>query len=664
MPGSRRHGVVDSSPTVVAGFVAAYVALGFVGRWTIAEGTTFALIWPAGGLAVLWFLLRGAGPRSVDTVLLAVATYAVNVVTGAPYDIGLLLVVTNVAQTLAAVGLVRRYCPELWGAGGDRPLDSPGVLVRFLATAVVATGLGAALGAAGTSLLHGGLDGTGAVLWLGRNLCGVLMVVPVGLLVARLRSVPSDEPVVGPAGRLELATAGAFTIAMYALAFTFDDLPLAFPLVAGVVWVGMRYTTVVSAAYATLNGIATIRLTLNHIGPFAAVEDPQVGALLAQFYIVTIVVTGLSLSTGLDERRRLEAEVRRNEEEAVYQAELLNSVITSMTEGLTVIDDTGAFLMRNPAASEAMGNGPDGPLPGLPSLAGTFADGSPIPEGQRPSQRALRGETVRNVEVLFDDEGQGRVLTVSAIPLPRDEDQDRARAMLLFHDVTDDYRRREDLTNFAGVVAHDLRNPLAAIDGWTELIGDEIAAGEFDPTLLRDFVDRVRSSAGRMGELVRDLLAYATSNAADLDLGRVDLAPIVRDVAASREVEGLVTVRDLPPVHADPVLVRQLLDNLIGNAVKYVAPGVEPKIEVSGRVEDGRVVTAVSDNGIGVPAGEHEKVFTEFHRASTGAYEGTGLGLAICRRIVTRLGGSIVARDNPGGQGTVFEFTLPSSGSD
>ncbi|MGZ4488229.1 MAG: ATP-binding protein [Nocardioides sp.] len=628
---------------MVAGFVVAYVLLGIAGRSTVLDTTSLALIWPAGGVSLVWFLVSRARPVSVDTLVLALLTFAVNRLTGAGTDLALLLIVTNVVQTLVAVVLVRRLCPDLWGAGGARSIDSPVLLARFLAAAVVGTALGAAIGSVVLGLTQGGYETAGAILWFGRNLCGILMVAPVALMLLQRMSQSGGVPVLEAAGRAELALAVAFTIGMYALAFTFDDLPLAFPLLAGTVWVGMRFTTLVTAAHATLNGVATIRLTLAGIGPFAAVPDPQVSALLAQAYVVTIIVTGLTLSTGLDERRRLEAQVRQREEDAVYQARLLTSIVTSMTEGVMVVDETGELLVRNPAATR------------VPSLL----TGEETLEEAQAFHRALRGETVRNLEVHVERDGERRVLSVSAVPLPRDVVRDRARVTMLVRDVTDDFRRREELTSFAGVVAHDLRNPLAAIDGWTELIGEEMEAGELDPALLGDFVARVRSSAGRMGELVGDLLGYATSDAQDLRLEPVDLAELAAEVARAHEAAGLVTVQPVPPVMGDRVLLRQLLDNLVGNALKYVAPGIEPKIEVSGRCRDGLVAVSVADNGIGLPEGQRELVFEEFHRAHRDDYEGTGLGLAICRRIATRLGGTIVAYDNPAGAGTVFELTLP-----
>jgi signal transduction histidine kinase len=163
-----------------------------------------------------------------------------------------------------------------------------------------------------------------------------------------------------------------------------------------------------------------------------------------------------------------------------------------------------------------------------------------------------------------------------------------------------------------------------------------------------------------MRELIRDLLAHATSSSRAIVPSRVDLTALVAEVVGARHAEGQVRHGRLPAVAGDPVLVRQVLDNLVGNALKYVAPGTEPRVGVTARVTGDLVRVCVSDNGVGVPPGEHERIFEEFHRAHYRDFEGSGLGLAICRRIITRHGGTIVARDNPAGQGTVFEFTLPA----
>jgi signal transduction histidine kinase len=269
---------------------------------------------------------------------------------------------------------------------------------------------------------------------------------------------------------------------------------------------------------------------------------------------------------------------------------------------------------------------------------------------------------VRNAHVAFQVPGQeGRVLSVSAAPLPLENQHDRARAVLLLRDSTHEHAQRQELAAFAGVVAHDLRNPLAAIDGWTELLDDATSDGDVKPELVREFISRVRASSTRMHGLILHLLAHATSRNRSLSLDKLDLAEAAARIAAARDAADFVTVSAIPPVHGDRVLLDQVLENLIGNALKYVAAGVRPHIQVAGRLEEsGMVRVCVADNGIGLPEGQHDLVFDEFHRVHTKGYEGTGLGLAIVRRIVTRHGGTALARDNPDG-GTIFEFTVPAA---
>jgi len=574
------------------------------------------------------------------------------------------LAVAVAVQSLLGVLLLRRWCPGLWGCGGDRPLDRPRVLARLGAALVLSSAVGAVLATIGwAALTHDDLD-LGGLLWFGRNACSAFIVVTFGLLVGeRLTAEPPRPRLLSSASWAELFATVVFTVGMYALAFSFEELPLAFPLLAATVWVGLRFSTLLSAAHSFTAGVATILLTMAGIGPFAAVDRVDLGYLLAEFYVATICITGLGLSTGRDEREALAAELRRTKEEADYQASVRQAVIGSMNEGVFVVDDAGDVLLHNAAAAEIFGVAEaEVSRELLAARSDRWADGTPMRDEDRPSTRALAGETLRDVEILVrTGEQPDRVVAVSAIPLPRDGRRGRARALVLFRDTTLEHARREELAAFAGVVAHDLRNPLAAIDGWTEMIADELDAGALDAQLAREFVSRVRSSTRRMRELIRDLLAHATSSARDLDVSRVEVGALVAEVAAARHAEDKIVCGPVPPVLADPVLVRQVLDNLVGNALKYVAPGVEPRVAVCGTGGPlGFVTVRVIDNGIGVPADERELIFDEFHRAHYRDYEGSGLGLSIVRRIVNRHDGTIRALPNPDGPGSVFEFTLPA----
>ena len=243
------------------------------------------------------------------------------------------------------------------------------------------------------------------------------------------------------------------------------------------------------------------------------------------------------------------------------------------------------------------------------------------------------------------------MLSISAAPLPRDPQHDRARAVLLIRDATTEHAQREELAAFAGVVAHDLRNPLAAIDGWTELLDDAAADGDLPPEVVREFIGRVRASSTRMHGLILHLLAHATSSNRNLSLTRLDLD---RGREADRRSAATPPTSSpsapIPPVHGDRVLIDQVLENLIGNALKYVAAGVRPRgrrPRLRGQPGHGPG-DASPTTGSACPRGSTSRSSTSSTACTPTGYEGTGLGLAIARRIVTRHGGTIARPGQPG----------------
>ena len=630
-------------------------------------GSGFTEMWPAGGVPIIWLLVRQGRNPALDSGLVFAASLAANLIAGSDLGPGAAFAAAGLVQSWIAVLLLRRWCPDTWGCGGDRPLDSPKVVARLGAALLLAIGVGTALVSLGAVALSVAGDDSFAPasgLWLGRNLGSALVIVVLGIMVGQRLTTPRPRPrLLGEDARpVELVAAMAFTILAYGLAFTFDELPLAFPLLAATVWYGARFSTLLSALHSFVVGLATMMLTLDGVGPFARVADADVGFMIAQLYIATIALTGLAIATGRDERQALTDELRRAHEQAAYEGSLRAAVIGSMTEGVLVVDESGALLVHNEAAARVLGLDDQLSTASTAPLSTWTLDGQEMSDRDRPTARALRGERVEGelMVVRVQDVGE-RVVTVSAIPLPRDEDLGRTRALVLIRDTTREHESRQELAAFAGVVAHDLRNPLAAIDAWTELIAVELDAGELDARSVGELVSRVRAASGRMRLLISDLLAHATSSSRDLDLSRVDVTAMVDEIAVARGSTRVISAGQVPPVLGDPVLVRQILDNLIGNALKYVAPGEDPQIAVRGRRSDGVLVTIeVADRGIGIPEQDRERVFEEFHRAHHRGYEGSGLGLSIVRRVVARHGGTIQALPNPAGPGSVLRFTLPA----
>ncbi|SDY80440.1 His Kinase A (phospho-acceptor) domain-containing protein [Micromonospora pattaloongensis] len=225
-------------------------------------------------------------------------------------------------------------------------------------------------------------------------------------------------------------------------------------------------------------------------------------------------------------------------------------------------------------------------------------------------------------------------------------------------------QRDAELRGFIAMATHDLRGPLASATAHTELLTDQVGAALDDDG--REDLRRIKRNLGRMRELIEDLLIYATADVAPLRRAEVDLTALAREVVQDR-IGGTVLpaahvrIGRLPTVVGDPGLLRQLLDNLVGNAIKYSPDGHVPYIEIAARRElDGGYRIEIADRGIGIPEAERSSVFDAFHRAPGSEHRsGTGLGLAICRRVVTRHGGAIGVTANDGG-GTRIWFTLPA----
>ncbi|RSM45073.1 Fis family transcriptional regulator [Actinoplanes sp. ATCC 53533] len=389
-------------------------------------------------------------------------------------------------------------------------------------------------------------------------------------------------------------------------------------------------------------------------------------------WLVWILATGRSRAR--DQVLVATAELRIAEAESRRQAGLLGAIMASLGDGVAVVDESGAFLLLNPAARALLGVGDDvaGPEAWQQHYGLFRADGhTPFPVEEMPLVRALRGEASDGVEVVIRNAHRPDGILVSVDGRPLDAGAaGQHGAVAVFRDITELRRYETDLAVFAGVVAHDLKAPLAVIRGRCEIAADELAAAPAGPEVsqARAALDRIAGNADRMAALIDTLLAYTTSRDAPLKLGTVPLGPLAADV-----IEHLVEwlrpagapapdcyLGPLPDVRADPAMLRHVLDNLIGNALKYVPAGRHARIDVTAEAAaPGWTRIEIADRGIGIPDEDKPNIFESFHRAPTAAgYAGTGLGLAICRRIVERHGGTIGVADNPGG-GTRFHFTLP-----
>jgi light-regulated signal transduction histidine kinase (bacteriophytochrome) len=220
----------------------------------------------------------------------------------------------------------------------------------------------------------------------------------------------------------------------------------------------------------------------------------------------------------------------------------------------------------------------------------------------------------------------------------------------------------KELESFSYSVSHDLRAPLRHIQGYVEMLSREIQ-GQLSDKAARYL--RTISDAGReMGDLIDDLLAFSRMGRSEMAEGEVDLGALVTEVRrglelATRDREIRWVVGALPAVRGDAAMLRQVLANLVGNAIKYTRGRAPAEITIgSGGEEEGRTIFYVRDNGAGFDmkyAGKLFGVFQRLHRADE--FEGTGIGLASVRRIIARHGGRTWAEGKPDA-GATFYFSL------
>jgi hypothetical protein len=221
-------------------------------------------------------------------------------------------------------------------------------------------------------------------------------------------------------------------------------------------------------------------------------------------------------------------------------------------------------------------------------------------------------------------------------------------------------RSNADLEHFAYVASHDLREPLRMVSGYLGLLEARYAS-KLDES-AREFIEYAVRGAERMDRMIRALLDLSRVSTREDNVGLVDVQALVdrtlkRLDLAIEESGGVVSSDSLPTIVADEVLLGQVFQNLVDNALKFRG-GAPPVVHISAQAREGEWLFAVRDNGIGLDAAQAEDLFQLFWRGhNKEKYPGTGLGLAICRKIVERHGGRIWVESEPGA-GATFFFTI------
>lgn len=374
-------------------------------------------------------------------------------------------------------------------------------------------------------------------------------------------------------------------------------------------------------------------------------------------------------------------------EKKIRQLSRANELILNFAgEGIYGLDMNGVTTFVNPAAARMTGYAIEESLGkaqhGL--VHHTKPDGTPYPREQCPIYAALRDGKMHHSDedVFWRKDGTSFPVEFTAAPIH--EEQKLMGAVVVFSDITPrreaavaiEEQRKElersnaELQQFAYVASHDLQEPLRMVASYTQLLQKRYK-GKLG-TDADEFIHFAVDGAQRMQILINDLLAYSRVGTRGKAFEPVDLNAVIAVARANLKVAieeskvEIVTNGELPTVDGDRTQLVQLMQNLVGNAIKFRRPDAPPRVEIDAARDESSAAWrfTVKDNGIGIDPEHHERIFVIFQRLHTREhYQGTGIGLAVCRKIVERHEGKIWVESREGG-GSAFHFTLPEKHED
>ena len=354
--------------------------------------------------------------------------------------------------------------------------------------------------------------------------------------------------------------------------------------------------------------------------------------------------------------RRSFAELRGQSEQQLgalkADREHLLAIVSSMSEGVLVVDQKGKAVIVNPRWRELFG------------LEKDIEGATPIELTRQTRLEQLVQRTLQtgvgDQEEIDLDLPQAKTIIATSSAL-----SDRTGAVVVARDITDFLRLAEIRRDFVANVSHELKTPLSAIRGLAETLKDGALD---DPTAARHFVGRILRQSERLEALLSDLLTlsrlehpHGSTEKELVDLGNVigDAVEVLATAAKKREISIGVRMPDLDPIRGDREALDRLVLNLLENAIKYNRPGGEVSIEA--RQHQDHVELRVSDTGIGIPADSLDRLFERFYRVDKGRSReegGTGLGLAIVKH-ATQLHNGQIEVESRLGSGTTFRVLLP-----
>jgi PAS domain S-box-containing protein len=364
---------------------------------------------------------------------------------------------------------------------------------------------------------------------------------------------------------------------------------------------------------------------------------------------------------------QLEQKVKERSEELVKAERRYHSIIESMMEGMQIIDREFRYVYANESLER------QGGYTSEELLGHTMMEKYPGIEQTdvfKAIRRCMEMRTAQTMETefRFPDDSVG-YFSLSIQPIDEGifilstdiNERKQSQKALEAQNRMLQIQNRE-LEQFAYIASHDLQEPLRSVKSFAELLQKKL--GQDVDKEVRKYLEFILGSAERMTELIKGLLDYSrigrTKQPEPVNCNQM-ITEVLADLAAAIEAnKAEVTVHDLPVLQAHAIEMRQLFQNLIGNALKFRHAGIAPRIDVSAELQDSKYWRfVVQDNGIGIDEKYKDKIFIIFQRLhKRDEYGGTGIGLAQCKKIVELHGGEIWMKSNPG-NGSTFYFTIP-----
>ncbi len=402
------------------------------------------------------------------------------------------------------------------------------------------------------------------------------------------------------------------------------------------------------------------------------IADEPVGILIVfRDYLGAITPDDLQILRSFADHAAIAVHNARLYENIDRERQRLNAFVAHSADGVMILDAERRILQLNPAlgrmtgwiVDEAIGRREEDVIAWSTVTPGSLHE---IMVGGWPSlaHDGGAGPTLYVEGDILRRDGETLSIAITYAPL-HGEDGQLANIFANVRDITHFRRAQEMQSVFVSGVSHELKTPVALIKGYAGTLRREDAS--WDPAEIRDGLEVIEDEADRLTGLIENLLEASRLQAQKmrLDLASVDLAALAARVVTRFQMQGtahdfrLAFPETFPTIEADEARLRRVMDNLLGNAVKYAPAG--GLIEVGGQANAAAVTVFVRDEGVGISADEQEQLFERFYRVNDTLgqrTQGTGLGLYLARSIVEAHGGTIGVESRPG-RGATFHFTLP-----